>query len=166
MSTKLETRNSKPSVETRRSKVEICIRSIVEFPNAVSRWVIGLVMVIGSTAFPGVAFAQGCALCANNASALKAAALAALRNGILILLVPPVLIFIAIFVLAFRSRERFDEGDSQDLGLDRELNERLSRLKGVEATTLPGGGRRGDSRLPAEEYAAKTAAPPEASSWK
>ncbi len=57
------------------------------------------------------AYAQGCAMCANDAAALKASALAALRSGVLILLVPPLLAFIGIFVFAFRSRERFGEED-------------------------------------------------------
>ena len=53
--------------------------------------------------------AQGCAMCYNTAAAAKAAAIQALRSGILILLVPVALMFIGIFVMAFRSPERFNE---------------------------------------------------------
>ncbi len=41
-------------------------------------------------------------MCANDAAALKAHALAALRSGVLILLIPPLLFFVGIFALAFR----------------------------------------------------------------
>ena len=37
-------------------------------------------------------WAQGCPLCYNAAAATKAGGIAALRNGILILMIPPVLI--------------------------------------------------------------------------
>lgn len=61
------------------------------------------------------ATAQGCALCANNASALKSAAARALESGILILLIPVVLITIGIAGLAFYRRNRFhDAGFSPD----------------------------------------------------
>lgn len=64
-----------------------------------------LLVLVDSTA----ARAQGCAMCYNTAAAAKATAIQALRSGILILLVPVALMFIGIFVLAFRSAERFSE---------------------------------------------------------
>ncbi len=48
-------------------------------------------------------------MCYNTAAAAKAAAIQALRSGILILLVPVALLFIGIFFMVFRSKERFAE---------------------------------------------------------
>ena len=62
--------------------------------------------------------AQGCAMCYNTAAAAKAAAIQALRSGILILLVPVVLMFIGIFIVAFRSKERFNEFETRNWKLE------------------------------------------------
>jgi hypothetical protein len=51
-------------------------------------------------------------MCYNTAAATKAAAIQALRSGILILLVPVALLFIGIFVLVFRSNQ-YSESVSQ-----------------------------------------------------
>jgi hypothetical protein len=60
-------------------------------------------------------------MCYTTAAAAKAAAIRALRSGILILLIPPLLMAIGIFVRAWRSRERFSdevpEGPASDLEL-------------------------------------------------
>jgi hypothetical protein len=56
---------------------------------------------------PISAFAQGCAMCANNAAAVRAGAIKSLQHGILILLVPVVLMAAGFAVLAYRSRNRF-----------------------------------------------------------
>ncbi len=87
-----------------------------------------LVVLAANVAFPGVAWAQGCAMCARNASALKSAALAALRSGILVLLVPAALLFFAIFALAFRKREPASADVEEDADLDLELNAMLASL--------------------------------------
>lgn len=50
------------------------------------------------------AFAQGCALCYNDAAATGPHAIAALRHGILILAIPPMLIFAGIFAVLYRRR--------------------------------------------------------------
>ncbi len=50
------------------------------------------------------AFAQGCALCYNDASAANPHGIAALRHGILVLAIPPMLIFASIFVVLYRRR--------------------------------------------------------------
>jgi hypothetical protein len=66
-------------------------------------------------------FGQSCAMCYNTAAAAKAAAIQALRSGILILLVPVALMFIGIFILAFRSKERFTESDPEQMDRDQGL---------------------------------------------
>lgn len=58
------------------------------------------------------AYAQGCAMCYNNAAAAKAAGIQALRSGTLILLFPVLLMFVGILAMAFRSRNRFNESES------------------------------------------------------
>lgn len=50
------------------------------------------------------AFAQGCALCYSDASATGPRGQAALRHGILILAIPPMLIFATIFIVLYRRR--------------------------------------------------------------
>ena len=62
--------------------------------------------------------AQSCVMCYNTAAAAKAAAIQALRSGILILLVPVALMFIGIFILAFRSQERCAEFETRNLKLE------------------------------------------------
>lgn len=50
------------------------------------------------------AFAQGCALCYNDAVAAGPQANAALRHGILVLMIPPMLMFAAMFAILYRRR--------------------------------------------------------------
>ena len=68
----------------------------------------GLVALSTST----VAWAQSCPLCYRAAAASKAGALQALRSGVLILMIPPVLIFGAVTMMAVRGRDRFNEQDT------------------------------------------------------
>lgn len=48
--------------------------------------------------------AQGCAMCYQNAAASGPAGQAALRHGILILLLPAVSLFLGVFALIYRRR--------------------------------------------------------------
>ena len=59
--------------------------------------------------FPAVLSAQGCAMCYTSASAARAGATEALANGVLILLVPPMVFFVLIGVVVYRYRNRFRE---------------------------------------------------------
>lgn len=74
-----------------------------------ARWAVSMAAGLAALAAAIPAFAQGCALCYNTASAAKASAIEALRRGILLLLFPPLLIFIAIFVVAYLHRNQFHE---------------------------------------------------------
>jgi len=60
-----------------------------------------------------LAFAQGCAMCYNNAAATKASGQQALRSGILILLLPPLLMLVGIFVIALQRRNTFFGDDAR-----------------------------------------------------
>jgi len=55
------------------------------------------------------ALAQGCALCYNDAAGTGPQAQAALRHGILILAIPPMLIFATIFAVLYRHRNSHHE---------------------------------------------------------
>ena len=58
---------------------------------------------------PTVLNAQGCAMCYTSASAAKAGAKEALANGVLILLVPPMVFFALITVVVYMYRNKFRE---------------------------------------------------------
>lgn len=48
--------------------------------------------------------AQGCALCYNDAAASGSQGITALRHGILVLAIPPMLIFAALFAILYKRR--------------------------------------------------------------
>jgi hypothetical protein len=109
---KLETRNSKfeGSAKSRLwGKFRI---SSFEFPKRSLCWMATIAVIfVAWLAFPEGLAAQGCALCYNTAAAAGVRGTAALRNGILILMIPPVIIFGVVCFFAVRGRNRFnDEG--------------------------------------------------------
>src|SRR5579884_4566450 len=61
-----------------------------------------------------VARAQGCAICYNSASALGSRGIHALNQGILILLIPPLLFFLGIFAFFYRRRNVFSDTPAAD----------------------------------------------------
>ena len=73
------------------------------------RWLVGITAVLPIVITPNLAFAQGCAMCYSTTAASRAA-IQALRSGIVVLLIPPVLIFGTVCVLALRNRNRFNDG--------------------------------------------------------
>jgi hypothetical protein len=56
---------------------------------------------------PASAFAQNCALCYTQAAGSGARVIQALRSGILFLMMPPILICVALTVMAYRKRNQF-----------------------------------------------------------
>ena len=60
-----------------------------------------LFVLCGSVASSSV-FAQGCAMCYTSAAAASAAAMRSLNIGILVLLLPPLALFIGILTYAIR----------------------------------------------------------------
>jgi len=81
--------------------------------NSLKKSCIGLVLAlalavaIGGGA-PTAASAQGCAMCYQSAAASGQRSIRALRNGIVILIVPPILICTAISFLVYRRRNLHD----------------------------------------------------------
>lgn len=115
-----------------------------------------LALAVASGAFfqAGVAYAQGCALCYTTAAAANAAGIQALRSGILVLLIPPVLMTLGIFSLALVRQGRFNDEGAGAREVPRrpqKLSEWLSGSAAVAAAAGP---------------AAKTDAPSRPSSFK
>lgn len=91
---------------------------------------------------PASAFAQMCPMCYNAAASSKAGALQALRSGTLILMIPPLALFAAVFVFVYRKRDRFNGEELVNAEVEREFE--LFRAKaeflrdserGVETTS-------------------------------
>jgi hypothetical protein len=57
------------------------------------------------------ALAQGCPLCYTQAASAGARMIAALRSGIVVLIIPPMFMSVGITVLAYRKRNQFHQGD-------------------------------------------------------
>lgn len=64
---------------------------------------VSVLLGVASISAPA-AFAQGCALCYNDAASTGPQGIAALRHGILILAIPPMLIFAALFAALYKRR--------------------------------------------------------------
>jgi hypothetical protein len=76
-------------------------------------WKTALVLALLVFVLPAPAFSQGCALCYTQAAGGTARFIQALRSGILILIIPPMLMSVAISVLAYRKRHQFSRQDSE-----------------------------------------------------
>jgi hypothetical protein len=58
---------------------------------------------------PAAVFAQSCSLCYTQAAATTARFIQALRSGILILMVPPMLMSVGFTVITYRRRNTFHD---------------------------------------------------------
>jgi hypothetical protein len=72
-------------------------------------------VALGLLAFvlPTPAFSQGCALCYTQAAGSPGRFIEALRSGILILIIPPMLMSVGISVLAYRKRNQFSQDNPE-----------------------------------------------------
>ena len=86
--------------------------------ETLGKWMVRLGVASLAGLSSKLAFAQGCAMCYNNAAATKASGQQALRSGILILKVPPLLMLAGIFVAALRRRNKFFGDNAPILKLD------------------------------------------------
>jgi hypothetical protein len=66
-------------------------------------------VAIAAALTPTLAWAQGCALCYTQAAGSGSRVIAALKSGILILVVPPMLICLGITWMAYKKRNEFNE---------------------------------------------------------
>jgi len=101
----------------------------VQWPPRWTRGVVALAVLLSSSA---LAHAQGCAMCYTSAAAAKASAIQALRSGILILLLPALAMFAGIFVVIYRSRNRFNGVVEWTAEHDRDGREMLIRMDRVD----------------------------------
>ena len=58
-----------------------------------------------------VSYAQNCSLCYTQAASAGSRIIQGLRSGILVLIIPPMFMFIGITVLAYRKRNQFHRGE-------------------------------------------------------
>jgi len=65
--------------------------------------------VMAAMASPAALYAQSCAMCYQSAAASGPRSIHALKVGILILMIPPVLITAAVVYLAYTKRDQFNE---------------------------------------------------------
>ena len=75
----------------------------------VARWAVALAIALAGLALAHPLLAQGCALCYNTAASTGARGITALRNGILILMIPPVVIFGVVCFFTVQGRNRFND---------------------------------------------------------
>lgn len=75
-----------------------------------------LVAGVTATFCASAAFAQGCALCYSDAAATGPTAQAALRHGILTLIIPPTLIFVGTLSTLYRRRNLYRESPEEGAG--------------------------------------------------
>ncbi|MGA2429424.1 MAG: hypothetical protein ABSH13_13075 [Candidatus Acidiferrum sp.] len=68
-----------------------------------------LLAFVASLVVPSVALAQNCALCYTQAAGAGARIAQALRSGIVILVLPPMLICVGLAVMTYRKRNTFNE---------------------------------------------------------
>lgn len=73
------------------------------------RWWSRAVTLVVLLWIPGIAFGQNCPLCYTQAAGAGSRMIQALRSGILIMAIPPVLICVGITVMAYRKRNQFNE---------------------------------------------------------
>jgi hypothetical protein len=87
--------------------------------ETLGKWMVRLGAASLTWLSSSLAFAQGCAMCYNNAAATKASGQQALRSGILILMIPPLVMLAGIFVAALRRRNKFFGDDAPLLELSK-----------------------------------------------
>jgi hypothetical protein len=73
------------------------------------RWFTRAVTLLVALCIPSLTFAQNCPLCYTQAAGAGSRMIQALRSGILILVVPPMLICVLLTVMAYRKRDQFNE---------------------------------------------------------
>jgi hypothetical protein len=74
-----------------------------------TRRVSRLAALAASLVVPTLSWAQGCALCYTQAAGSGSRVIQALKSGILILVVPPMLICLGITWMAYKKRNEFNE---------------------------------------------------------
>lgn len=75
-------------------------------------WLIGVALLgLAMLTLPPPAFSQNCALCYTQAASAGARMIQALRSGILVLIVPPMFMWVGVTVIVYRKRNQFRQAD-------------------------------------------------------
>jgi hypothetical protein len=82
--------------------------------NKIRLRVIGMALVAVALILPLPAFSQGCALCYTQAASAGQRMIEALRNGILILVIPPTLGSVGMIFLLHRKRHQVRRTESTE----------------------------------------------------
>lgn len=73
-----------------------------------------ILLAVAFLASPAALYAQGCAACYQSAAASGPRSIHALKQGILILMIPPVLITGLFAFITFRKRDQFTDDPTQE----------------------------------------------------
>ena len=73
------------------------------------------IVLLGLAVLACPAFSQNCALCYTQASASGSRMIEALRDGILVLVIPPTLMWLVIAAVAYFKRNQFKQTSGVDL---------------------------------------------------
>jgi len=73
------------------------------------------------------AFSQNCALCYTRATSNGAKLIAALRSGVVVLIVPPMFMSLGITWLAYRKNNHFRSGEENQIEEDQEGKDLIDR---------------------------------------
>ncbi len=84
-------------------------KRMVRWTERFSCWAVAIAAILVGSLWASPILGQGCALCYNTASAAGSRGIAALRHGILILMVPPVIIFGVVCFFTVRGRNHYHD---------------------------------------------------------
>lgn len=77
--------------------------------DSLKKWSGRAAAAVAAALTPAATWAQGCALCYTQAAGSGSRVIAALKSGILILVIPPMLICLGITWMAYKKRNQFNE---------------------------------------------------------
>jgi hypothetical protein len=139
---KLENRKLKIALRKSESempdpKLSSHLPAVFGFPFAslgtrISALLARLAAILAVLASPVAARAQGCAMCYTSAASARAVAIQALRSGVLILLVPPLVMMGVILIVVYRYRNRFNPAPAGLPWTPEDERELKEWLQGVE----------------------------------
>jgi hypothetical protein len=83
--------------------------STIKNPQMIRSWLRRCAGLLALLLTPPILFAQNCALCYTQAAGSGSRLIQALRSGIVVLVIPPMLICIGIGLMAYKKRNQFNE---------------------------------------------------------
>jgi hypothetical protein len=83
--------------------------STISYPRMIRSWLRRCCGLLALLLTPAILFAQNCALCYTQAAGSGSRLMQALRSGIVVLVIPPMLICLGIGLMAYKKRNQFNE---------------------------------------------------------